>query len=180
MGYPTTAHFDKAIIERTKQNLECMTIANDFTQLLNSLFGLIIIPTQMKKQSKRNLLLFEKKLSDFTELDYLRKKDIINFEQEDQTFKEITIDKLYHGFIKYDDIKIEDLLERFRDSLAHCGIRPTKENEEWQGIIFRCYDKDNQNAKWEDNHVFQIYLNQIELKTLCMFLIREYLKELGR
>ena len=179
MGYPKIADFDKTIIKRTKENLKNAAIKYDFTQLLNSLLGLIVVLHQMKVQGKRKMAFFEKKISDYKKLDFLKDKDTFNDEQKNQSFKEITTEKLIRQYIKYDKIKIEDLIECMRNGIVHYGIRPTKDGDDWEGIVIRNYTKDNQIPKWSDNYKFQIYLTQSELKELCILLTDEYLKELS-
>ena len=179
MGYPKIADFDKTIIKRTKENLKNTAFKEDFTQLLNSLLGLIVILHQMKIQGRRRMAFFEKKISDYTELDFLKDEDTFNDEQKDQSFKEIITKKLIHKHIDYDKIKIHELIKYIRNGIVHYGIRPTKDGDKWEGIVMRNYKKEKQIPKWGDDYIFQIYLTQSELKGLCILLTDEYLKELS-
>jgi len=180
MGYPTVAYFDKKIVERTIENLNNASIKNDFTHLLNSLFGLIIIPNQMKIQGRRNLRLFDEKLSNYKELDFLMGEETFLDEQNEGIFKDKTERKFFHKSLKYEDLKFSDFINHLRNAIAHNGIRPIKdpENGNWYGIIFRNYKKDKDIFEWSSKYYFQILLTQTELKNLCDFLTSKYLDEL--
>jgi len=180
MGYPTVAYFDKKIIERTKENLNNSSFKNDFTQLLNSLFGLIIIPNQMKTQGLRSLSFFCNKLSSYNELDFLKSDMTFLDEMKDGTFKEKNTKKFFHRYRAYSDLSISDFLEHLRNALAHSGIRPIKDpgNENWFGIIIRNYKRDKDILEWNGKYYLQLILTQKELKLLCDFLSTNYLDEL--
>lgn len=179
MGYPTVAYFDKNIVKRTKENLENSSIKNDFTHLLNSLFGLIIIPNQMKIQGRRSLRLFDEKLSNYKELDFFKGEQTFLDEQNDGRFIEITASKFTHKSLKYEDLKFSDFINHLRNAIAHNGIRPIKDpgNGNWYGIILRNYKKDKDISKWNDKYYLQLLLSQAELKSLCDFLTNKYLEE---
>lgn len=179
MGYPKIADFDIIIIKRTKENLKNATIKYDFTLLLNSLLGLIVILHQMKIQGKRKMAFFEKKISDYKKLDFLQNEDTFNNEQKNQSFKEITMKKLIRNHINYDKIKIHELIKYIRNGIVHYGIRPTKDGDIWEGIVIRNYKNDKKILNWSDNYIFQIYLTQSELENLCILLTDEYLRELS-
>ncbi len=179
MGYPTVANFDKNIIFRTRENLVNSSVKNDLTHLLNCLFGLIIVPNQMIVQGRRHLAFFERKISDYQFLDFLRTEDTFVDEDKDGKFVEFKASKLIHKHINYNDIKIAEFLDRIRNGIAHNGIRPTKEETSWRGVIIRSYSRDRQVPAWSDNYDFQLFLTQDELKQLCLFLTAEYLKELN-
>ena len=181
MGYPTVANFDKIIIERTKENLDNSSYANDFTQLLNSLFGLIILPNQMQIQGKRDFAFFDTKISDYDKLEFLLKDTeyTILDEKKGGKFEEIKIRKLIHKHTHLNNIKISEFIERMRNAVAHNGIRPTKDGNNWGGIIIRSYNKDKHIFKWGDNYDFQLFLTQSELKEICNFLTNKYLDEIN-
>jgi hypothetical protein len=179
MGYPTVVYFDYNFVKRTLDNLENSEIKNDFTLLVNSLFGLIIIPNQMNVQERRELSFFDKTIDEFSELDFLKEDTTYSDELSENKYKEIHTPKLYHKYLDYNRILISELLNKMRNGIAHGAIRPTKEDKRWYGIILRCYTRDSHIKRWEDNYDFQVCLSQSELKAISIFIANNYLNEIS-
>jgi len=173
MGYPTVSQFDKQFIARTIENLDG-EVKNTFTHLLNSLLGLVICPRQWNTLGRRIPVFFACKLIDFSELDFLKEATTFS----DEYNKNHEIYKLSFRGKKYEEITLKDVIDKLRHSIAHQSIRPTKEENKWEGIIFRSYPADPIAALWEDNFSMQMYLTQSEIRTLVLFIAQRYLDEL--
>lgn len=68
MGLPSIENFDISFIKRTSENLTNYKGDYEFTMLLNSLLGLIVVPNESKDGRKFNFDFWSKKLTDFPEL----------------------------------------------------------------------------------------------------------------
>jgi len=169
MGYPTVSNFDNVFIQRTLDNLDG-EIKNSYTHLINSLLGLVILPRQWICQKKRKVDSFDKKLAEFDDLNFL--KEISTFVDENN--KEQSVSKLT-GNKAFEEMKVIELTNRIRNSLAHLNIRPTKESDSWAGVIFRNYSSDKEAGTWSDNYNFQLYLTMSEIKLFSVFISNLYL-----
>lgn len=173
MGYPSISNFDKTFINRTLENLE-KDIPYPFTHLLNSLIGLIILPLQWSIQGRRELEFTKKEISVFDELFFLTETTFYtNKEGENVQTK-----KLY---FKYEDkvvLTVGMLLKKLRNSIAHQAIRPTKENDDWRGVIFRNYSNERKTYEWGENYDLQLYLTKNEIELFAKFIAEKYLEEI--
>lgn len=172
MGYPTISQFDTNFIKRTKQNLECK-VTNDFTHLMNSLLGLIVLPRQWNEQGKVSKDFFKLKVSEIKELGFLFASTTIN----DEFNENKKIEKLKFRHQNIFELTMETLLDRLRHSIAHQSIRPTSEGNDWCGIIFRNYSGEQRAAKWDDNYDLQMYVTMKELRLFVEFITDRYLAE---
>lgn len=172
MGYPTISEFDKIFIQRTKENLDCQ-VKNEYTQLMNSLLGLIVLPRQWTVQGKRNPEFFKKKVLDV--FPFLNGSDNIS----DETSSNVEIKKLIFHPQPINDMTISTLMEKLRHSIAHQSIRPTlSDRNKWAGIIFRNYDgSEKQVGEWKDNYIMQVYFTMEELKLVATTITDEYLND---
>jgi hypothetical protein len=175
MGYPSKQNFDLTHIKRTKQNLEEYEGKYDFTMLLNSLLGLIILPNEfnVKGQREYSFDFLEHKVTNFSELSQIFKiSEIILC---DETGKEVQQNKFYwlsksNNKLNPSEIKLSELLNRIRNGIAHFGIIPTKDRDIWEGLIIRNYPENN------NEHNFEVYLTQQELKQFALFIANKYLE----
>jgi hypothetical protein len=172
MGYPTISQFDINFIKRTKENLDCK-VTNNYTHLINSLLGLIVLPRQWNEQGKSDKDLFKLKVADVKELSFLFGSTTIN-DEYDQNKK---INKLEFRHQALDEITIATLMDRLRHSIAHQSIRPTSEGAEWCGMIFRNYSGEQRAAAWGENYDLQMYVTMPELKLFVEFITNSYLKQ---
>lgn len=170
MGYPTISDFDKIFIKRTKENLDCK-VKNNYTHLMNSLLGLIILPRQWTMQGKRNPEVFSKKVVDV--FPFLKGSNDIS----DEINSGSEIKKLQSPHQAIEDITIETLIDRLRNSIAHQSLRPTlSDRNDWAGVVFRNYKHDKHIAGWRDNFNMQVYFTMDELKEFVTTISDEYLK----
>ena len=164
MGYPTISQFDVVFIQRTRENLQC-NVTNNYTHLMNSLLGLIVLPRQYFEQGKANKNFFKIKVLESAELNFLQGKTTYN----DEFGANIDIDKLVDNHRPLANLTIGTLMARLRNCIAHQSIRPTSENGEWKGIIFRNYSSEKRSAKWEGNYDLQVYVTMKELRNYVNF-----------
>lgn len=174
MGYPIVNNFDKNFIERTIENLE-KDVPNTYTQLLNSLLGLIVLPRQWNRQGRRATEYFNIPLDECEELRFLANT---TYYTNDENVN-IEIKKLeYKGHID-EVVTLKKTIDRLRHVIAHQGLRPTKDGTRWEGVIFRSYYNDDQTSEWNDDYNLQMYLTQEELKTFTLFVANKYLEEIN-
>jgi hypothetical protein len=171
MGYPTISQFDVNFIQRTRENLKC-EVTNRYTHLMNSLLGLIVLPRQYFEQGKTNKDFYKLRVLQTPELNFLKGKTTYN----DEFGSNIEISKLVDQHRPVDELTIGALMQRLRNCIAHQSIRPTSENGEWKGMIFRNYSTEKRAAAWQDNYDLQVYVTMRELKQLCEYLTDSYLK----
>lgn len=173
MGYPSVDNFDKVFVARTLENLN-QQVPNTFTHLLNSLLGLIILPRQWNIQGKRELEFLDKPINVFEELNFLNEETYYSDDKKDN----IKIKKLECRHIEKNKLTVKILLNRLRSSVAHQAIRPTKDGDNWCGVIFRNYSTENRTAEWGNNYDLQMYLTESELKLFAEFISKNYLAEI--
>ena len=72
---------------------------------------------------------------------------------------------------KIGQITLENLLNKMRNSIAHCHITPTKHKDSniWEGIILR-----NHPVKKDKYFNFEVYLTQNEIKNFALFIASKY------
>lgn len=179
MGYPSTDVFDIKFIERTKKNLEDFNGDNNFTNLINSLVGLIFIPHEYNNKGRRKNLQFLKlKISEIEDL-----KTIFTFQSID-----VKVDGRVEKFPKFqyrkggrnlnlENIEVQDLLRLVRNSIAHANLIPFGEDNVWSGIIMKNFQDKKKEKK--DKYNFITVLRRKELKTFAIIISNLYLKEVN-
>ncbi len=183
MGYPTVENFDIAFVERTRKNLEdCRAgspIHNDFTMLLNSLLGLVIVPNEVNIKGKRTFHEnpFEKKLSEFPVLKAILEGPDVKIEREDG--KPYTQRKFCwltgtRNELSVRQITLGAFLTRIRNGVAHFGIMPTKHGvNSWEGIIVKNFPSPKTNPAFSN---LEVYLEQEEIEKIACVIADEFLK----
>jgi len=78
------------------------------------------------------------------ELDFL--KEVTNYTDEKKWIKNckthIPRKRLQRNYSK-------NIIDKLRHSIAHQSIRPTQEDNDWKGIIFRSYPNDSIAVEWK-------------------------------
>lgn len=176
MASPSIQNFDISFIERTLKNLEEYKGEYDFTLLLNSLLGLLILPNEFNIKGVReyNFNFLEEKITKYTDLkDIFFIKDItlINEDNKEYIQKKFYWSNNNKNKLNPEDIKLADLINRIRNGVAHFGIIPTKDGDKWKGIIIRNYPE-----KKSGYFNMEIYFEEKELKTFAEFIAKKYLK----
>lgn len=174
MGYPTVKNFDISFIKRTLENLEKTNSEFEFTMLVNSLLGLLILPNEYNIKDKReyNFDFLNKEITYYSSLKDIFKIQEINLMDENN--KECKQSKFYWldnsgKKINPDNITLGNLIKRVRNGIAHFGIIPTKDKDQWEGIIIRNY------PNRDDTFNMEIYLTKHELETFAKFIANKYL-----
>lgn len=172
MSLPSIANFDVSFIERTKTNLDDYAGKYEFTMLLNSLLGLVIVPKESKDKRKFTFDFLSKKLSEFSEFRSI-------FEQKSHHVikdnKEVDFPKLYwlsdtDNEIDFGDITVDAFLSRLRHGVAHFGFMPIAcpdKKDDWCGIVIR-------NCRQDQKNNFEVCFMQDEIKALAEFIARKY------
>lgn len=170
MGFPTINRFDKNFIERTRKNLEeSEKFDNDFTFLINTLVGLLILPNEkLKRGVFRKYDPFKKKVKDVPALKNMFTNRKITIVQN----REVVIDKAMifsnDGTPKKIlDTPVHELLSKIRNSIAHFQIEPTRSGDKWEGILLK--------NEYRGNQTLHLYLTQRELKELALYISGKYL-----
>lgn len=176
MGFPTVKNFDISYIKRTLQNLNEFKGENDFTMLLNSLLGLLILPNEynIKEVRKYNFNFFERKITEYQILSNIFKVENITLINENkEEYKQRKFYWLSNGdnVLQPQDIKLGDFIRRIRNGVAHFGIIPTKDGDKWEGVIIRNYPDDK-----SIHFNMEIYFKEEELKTFAEFIANKYLE----
>lgn len=174
MGFPTIENFDLAFIIRTKENLSNYKGNNDFTMLINSLLGLIILPNEYNVKNKRDydFDFLRMKVNYFQKLnDIFKEKVTILFNETGQEIKQKKFFWLSNSGVEFklNQIVLSDLLNRIRNGIAHFGIIPTKDKDIWHGVIIRNY------PKFSKKYNMEIYLDQNELLEFATFIADKYI-----
>ncbi len=172
MGYPTVSDFDREFIRRTLENLNCQ-VTNKFTHLMNSLLGLIILPRQWNIQGRREPEFLNRNILEFEELRFLNEPTFF----QDDNHNEIETKKFDFKHKKIEDTKLVELLDKMRHTIAHQSIRPTRDGENWRGVIFRSYQTDQRVSKWGEDYNLQLYLTMSEISEFTRFIATKYLEE---
>jgi len=170
MGYPTTKFFDLNFIRRTRENLEKEgEFEHDFTFLINTLVGLLILPNEkLKKGRFMRYNPFKKKICEVPKLNRMFNKRKVTICQEGT--KEIYKVSIWqnNGIEKdISKVPVYEVLSKIRNSIAHFGIEPTRVGDKWDGVILRNIHN--------GNLTFEVYLTQLELKELAIYISDKYL-----
>lgn len=181
MGLPSITNFDISFIERTKSNLEDYKGEFDFTMLLNSLFGLIVVPKESREDRQFTFDFLSKKLNEFKVLD-----DIFR-EQSHRVIKDgkgVEFPKFFwlsDKDIKFEfkDVTVDALLSRMRHGVAHFGFTPIacpERQSEWCGVIVENWRENKQGDGTSRKTLnFQMCLLQSEIRVLADFISQKYL-----
>ena len=176
MSYPKLAEFDQIFIRNTLSNL-ARDHEFEFTQLVNSLLGLIVLPRQCLIKNIRCVESFGLLLCSFPELEFL--SGTCSYRDEGDNLIE------EQKFILADEpqplsrMTLRMLTDNLRHSIAHQSIRPTKDGLDWEGILFRNYPKKVNEADagaWKSGWIFQVYLTKEEIRELCNLITGKYLE----
>lgn len=176
MASPSIQYFDISFIERTLENLKKYEGKYDFTMLLNSLLGLLIVPNECNiKQKSFEYPFLKKKVNNFSKLRDVFKIKLYIF--LDEKGREIEQNKFKwlganNKELDIDAIALEDLLKRIRNGIAHFGITPVKEDALWKGVIIKNSVKGKINM--------EIYLDKEELKIFALFIAEKYIETIKR
>lgn len=174
----------KDLYEYTQPNEQCERLLFEFTQLMNSLLGLIVIPLEASKHTmpvnrreyKNCLLRNESTLEKASGSDYNAIKSLLIKCSEEQRL-----------FCDYEDEFLDEekkvlMVHRFithiRNAIAHGGSRglhffPIDEHDEISHVIF--YDN-NEAARRPSNEIseFSVKLSVIELRDLVLNIKKLY------
>lgn len=173
MASPSIQYFDISFIERTLENLKKYEGKYDFTMLLNSLLGLLVVPNEYNIAKKRRFKypFLNEKISKFSSIKEIFKNKSYSFLDKDK--KEINQYKFRwlddnKNVLTINDITLESFLRRIRNGIAHFGITPVKEDSLWIGIIIRNYKNREMNM--------EVYFEEDELRTFALFIAEKYLE----
>ena len=137
---------------------------------MNCLLGLIVLPRQWTIQGKEKPEIFNQKAVEV--FPFLKGNDYIS----DENNPESEIKKLQTSHQAIEDITIETLVDRLRNSIAHQSLRPTwSDGRDWAGVVFRHYTKDKHIASWNNNYDLQVYFTMDELKEFATTIADGYL-----
>ena len=173
MGLPSIENFDASFIYRTSENLKSYNGKYEFTMLLNSLLGLIVVPNESKELRDFTFDFWNKKLTDF---DVLKQIFANNSVRVLKKTEEIEQRKFFwltetNNERPIDDVSVEEFLTRMRHSIAHFGIIPLSKPEsksEWCGVIL-------QNFREDEVKNFEVCLMENEIKIFSNFIADKYL-----
>ena len=176
MSFPSVENFDISFIERTRYNLENYKEANDFTMLINSLLGLLLVPNECIVEGKRKFVFdfLNKKIADFSQLKIIF--DEIQFIYTENG-REHNTDRLSWTTAtgiqkKAPEITFGQFIRRLRNGVAHFGFKPLKTDGQWSGIVVTNQKKGSVN--------FQLFLTQAELRTIAYLIANQYIKQLKK
>lgn len=175
MGNPSIENFDITFIRRTAKNLKNYKGKFEFTMLLNSLFGLIIFPNEIKRERDFPFEFLTKKLKDFEEFNQIfSKQNEIVFNGK----SEIPQKKFYwlsdkNNECVMDNVEVGSFFTRMRHGIAHSRITPVSKPENkkiWSGVILI-----NKRTKDQTKN-FEVCLMEDEIRILANFISSEYRK----
>lgn len=172
MGTYNYEHFVRDFIYRTRINKNIIQHRYEenpkkkyeVTQLINSLFGLIIVPNEKYKFKRNEEITKEETLEIISEDEY---NNILEF------IEEIKDSGKYYNTYE-DKYPVSDFIKHLRNSLAHSGEHglhfvPLSEAQEITGVIF--YDTDRYH-----NHEFCVELTISEIIDLSEIISDMYSK----
>lgn len=172
MASPSIQNFDISFIERTLGNLKKYEGEYDFTMLLNSLLGLLIVPNEYNIAKKRSFKypFLGKNISNFSSIkEIFRSKSYSFLDKNKKEIKQPKFRWLTDGGkeLTIDDITLGSFLRRIRNGIAHFGFSPVKEDSHWIGVIIRNSKNDKMNM--------EVYFEEDELRTFALFIAEKYL-----
>ncbi len=162
--------FVKTFIHRTNHNLQVINDIQskenvfEFTQLINSLFGLLIVP-------------FERYQYDYNNSKGMSENDLKLYQPEYDEIVKIINDtennnKLFNTYKYHKKYIVSDFLKHLRNSLAHSGngrLYFLNDEEKLNGVLF--YDTDNPNNPKEE---FCVELDLLQIQRLIKHLSKMY------
>ena len=182
MGAISVKNFDISFITRTKEIIEKYEDYSggyEFTLLINSLLGLLILPKEFSEQNKRKFKyeFLKQPLETFPILvDIFRNYTIDVYYEDGKAFKQKKF-SFKSGIkqieIPLQKISVEQLIRRIRNGIAHMNITPTQFDGKWDGIIIR-------NLKNYKYCNFETYLTYKELRDFALFIANKYEKTIIR
>ncbi|NOT48135.1 MAG: hypothetical protein HOP17_10365 [Acidobacteria bacterium] len=182
MGLPSIENFDVSFIQRTSDNLKDYNGPNDFTMLLNSLLGLIVVPNETSEGREFTFDFLGKSLTEFKELKpiFLKNAERLLKGSEEVEQKKFFWLSRSNNERDVSDITLREFLKRMRNGVAHFGITPIalpESKKEWCGVILRNYREDEQGdgTKTETMN-FEVCLMQGELEALADLISQKYLQ----
>lgn len=182
MALPSITNFDISFIKRTKSNLDDYRGEYEFTMLLNSLFGMIVVPKESKDKREFTFDFMSKTLGEFSVFcTIFREKShrVIN------DGREVNFPKFFWlsdrgNTVDFKDITVDAFLSRMRHGVAHFGFTPIAcpdKKDEWCGIIVKNCREDKQgDGTKNENLNFEVCLMQSEVKSLAEFISRKYMQ----
>jgi hypothetical protein len=181
MGYPTVENFDIAFVKRTRKNLDDLRdgvpVQNDFTMLLNSLLGLVIVPNEINIKGRREFHEnpFDKPLAEFPVLKAILEGPNAKIETEEgdiytqRKFGWFTVRRKQRSVA---EVTLGQFLRRVRNGVAHFGIMPTKHGaNRWKGIIVKNFPSKTDPTFCD----FEMYLEQDEIEKIARLIADEFL-----
>lgn len=157
MGYINSFHTEHVI--RTLENLARYHGEYEFTQLINSLSGLLILPVEYIKEYKSG---GNAPLSDISGIRLNRLR---------MSFLDSINDKLYYN-LKNPDLTFKRFLELIRNCFSHMHIEPINEGDFFSGIIIW-----NNNDKGD--RTFEMIFKKKELKEFIIYIAELFLEDLN-
>lgn len=157
--------FDVEFIQRTLDNLDSDNKpAYEVTMLINSLVGLVIIPSE--SGGRRVVKVFLKNISD---------EPVIKTLMQDAYFCPTHYDRK-EKVVKPKQLTISNLLMSVRNSIAHHRIYCLPEDGKWRRV--RICDINERNTKEGKPHLeLSIDWTIAQLREFCNFICKAYLKE---
>jgi hypothetical protein len=173
MGYPGIKAFDRTFVERTKEILKSYTGERDFTLLINTMIGLLILPNEHYEKNKKPFFncLLNKKITDCDRIKSIFTERIIKIEDENGREKDIQkcIFKKNSGDTKKaSELPLYELLKKMRNAFAHFNVVPIKDGNRWDGIIIKNVNKNKITT-------MELYISQEELYIFVDYVIGKYL-----
>lgn len=171
MGYPEVTKFDKIFLERTLENIESMgKCKNNFTLLVNSMLGLLILPNEyLNKNKYKNIKVFSQKINDIQEIKGIfRKEDIVIMQDIEKKISKCIFRTNENIEKPAGEIPLKEVLSKMRNAFAHFGIEPTKMGNDWHGILLTNVNKSGVKT-------MEIYLEKDELQNLVNYIVKCYL-----
>ena len=171
MGYPEIVAFDHVFIKRTKSILKQNNSKYDFTLLINSLVGLLILPNEYykNKKAKPRFDPFKGKIADLKDpLKSIFSEDKITIHQDSEIEIQKCVFRTNEGSVKQaNQVLIYELMSKLRSSIAHFNIQPTRSGNDWEGVLLKNTNRNNITT-------MELYLKQNELKDIIFYIIEKY------
>lgn len=181
MGLPSITNFDISFIERTKSNLDEYRGKYEFTMLLNSLFGMIVVPKESKDKRMFTFDFLSMKLNEFSVFSTIfgAKSHRVIKEGREVDFRKFYWLSDRGKTVDFKDVTVNAFLSRMRHGVAHFGFTPIAcpdNRNEWCGVIIKNWRDDKQgNGTKKENLNFEVCLMQSEIRVLADFISQKYL-----
>jgi hypothetical protein len=174
MSRPTIENFDISFIKRTSRNLKKYRGKYEFTMLINSLLGLLVVPNEQADRKGFEIGFLKNKLTNYPKLEAIftkptEKLDRDGVEMEQEKFLWLSGTNVPRPI---GEISLGEFLTRMRHGIAHFGIVPVaapERKKEWCGIILR-------NCREDGTLNFEICLMEEEIRCLAAVISYEFRK----